>query len=63
MFPFYMILTDFCEKLKAVSFDFWMMENIVALISSSSLPIKLICCFKPGFSNSICFLKPIAISL
>ena len=38
-----------------------MMENIVAPLSSSSLPIKLICSFKSGFSSSICLLKSIAL--
>ena len=51
-----MMLTEICEKLKVVSSDFLMMKSIVAL-SSSSLPIKLICCFKLGFSNSICCLN------
>ena len=40
-----------------------MMKNVVAQLSSSSLPIKAICCFKSGISNSICFLKSFAISL
>ena len=57
-----MILIEFCEKLKVASSDFSMMKNIVAPLSSS-LPIKLICYFKSGFSNSICLLKSIAISL
>ena len=57
-----MILTEFCENSKVVSSDFSMMKNIVAL-SSSSLSIKLIYCFKSGFSNSLCLLKSIAISL
>ena len=39
-----------------------MMKNIVAS-SSSRLPIKLNCCFESGFSNSICLLKSVAISL
>ena len=56
MFPFYMMLADFVKKSKVISFDFPMMKNIVAL-SSSSLPIKLICCLKAGFSNSICCSK------
>ena len=52
----YMIVAEFCEKLKVVSFDFSMMKNIVA----PSLPIKRICC--ESF-NLICLLKSIAISL
>ena len=52
----YMIVAEFCEKLKVVSFDFSMMKNIVA----PSLPIKPICC--ESF-NLICLLKSIAISL
>ena len=70
-FPFYMMLitklnqksvTEFCKNSKVASSDFSMIKNIVAL-SSLSLPIKLICCFKSGFSNSICLLKSIVISL
>ena len=38
-----------------------MIKNIVVL-SSSSLPMKLICWFKSGFSNSICLFKSIAIT-
>ena len=57
-----MILTEFCEKLRVVSSDFSMMKNIVAPLSSSSLPIKLICCFKSGFSNLICLLKSIELA-
>ena len=59
-----MILTEFCEnsKIQIVSSDFSMMKNIVAL-SYQNLPIKLICCFKSGFSNLIYLLKSIAISL
>ena len=56
MFPFYMILTEFCENSKVISCDFSIMKNTVASYSSS-LPIKLICCFKSRFSNSICLLK------
>ena len=48
-----MILIEFREKLKAVSSDFSMIKNMVALLSSSSLPIRLICCFKLGLFNSI----------
>ena len=58
-----MMLTDFFEKLKVVSADFSMMKNIVAPSLSLSLPIKLICCFRSGFFNSVCLLKFIAISL
>ena len=57
-----MIVTEFCKKLKAVSSNFSIMKNIVAL-SSSGFPIKLTCYLKSGFSNSICLLKSIAISL
>ena len=57
-----MIITEFDENSKAVSSDFSMIKNIVAL-SSSSLSIRLIYCFKLGFSNSICLLEAIAISL
>ena len=53
---------EFREKRKVVFSFFSMIKNIVAL-NSSSLPMKLICCFKSGFSNSICLLKSIAISL
>ena len=42
---FFMLLTEFYENSKVVSSDFSMMTNIVAL-SSSCLPITLICCFK-----------------
>ena len=51
-----MILTEFCENSKVISCDFSIMKNTVASYSSS-LPIKLICCFKSRFSNSICLLK------
>ena len=57
-----MIITEFDENSKAVSSDFSMIKNIVAL-SSSSLSIRLIYYFKLGFSNSICLLQAIAISL
>ena len=40
-----MVLTEFYKNSKVVSSDFSMMKNIVAL-SSSRLPITLICCFK-----------------
>ena len=52
MFRFYKILRRFCKNSKVVSSDFSIMKNIFAL-SSSSLSIKLICCLKSGFSNSI----------
>ena len=58
-----MILTEFCEKLKVVSSDFSMIKNIFAPLSSSSLPVKLICCFKLEFSNSTCLLESISINL
>ena len=57
-----MILTESYEKLKVVSSNFSMIKNIVAPLSSLSLPIKMIC-FKSGFSNSVCLLKSIAINL
>ena len=57
-----MILTEFCENSKLFSSDFSMTKNI-AVSSSSSLPIKLISCFKPEFPNSICLLKSIVVSL
>ena len=57
-----MMFTEFFKNAKVVSSDFAMMKNIVAS-SSSSLPIKLNCCFKSGFSNSICLPKSIAICL
>ena len=56
-------VAEFCENSKVISWDFQMMKNIVVLLFISSLPIKLICCFKSGFSNSICLLKSIAINL
>ena len=40
----YMIVTEFCEKLKVVSSDLSIMKNIVAPCLFQSLPIKLICC-------------------
>ena len=58
-----MMLTEFCENSKVVSSDFSMMKNIVAPSSLSSLSIKLIYCYKSGFSNSVCLLKFIPISL
>ena len=71
-FPFYMVriiklnqamVTTFYEYSKVVSSDFSMIKNIVAPSYLSSLPIKLICCLKSGFSNSFCLLKSIAISI
>ena len=62
-FPFYAMPTECCEQLKAVSSDFSIIKNTVAALSLSSLPIKLICCFKSGFSNSICLLKSFTITL
>ena len=38
-------------------------NNIVAPLSLSSLPLKLICCFQSGFSYSIFWFKSMAISL
>ena len=54
--------TEFYQKSKVVSSFFSIIKNIFALLSSS-LRTKLICCFKSGFSNSICLLKYIAINL
>ena len=54
-----MIVTEFCEKLKAVSSDFSMMKNIVAPEFFKTFPIKLICC---GSFNLVCLLKSIAIN-
>ena len=51
-----MMFTEFFKNSIVISSDFSVMKNIVAS-SSSSLPIKLICCFKSRFSNSICLLK------
>ena len=62
MFPFYMMLTNVCKNSRVVSSDFSMIINSDAS-SSSSLLIKLICCFKSVFSNSVYLLKSIAISL
>ena len=58
-----MMHTEFCKTLKVVSSNFSMMKNIVAPLSSSSLLIKLICCFKSEFSSSISLLKSNAINL
>ena len=55
-----MIVTEFCEKLKVVSSDFSIIKNIVAPLSLSSLPIKLICY---GSFNLVCLLKSVAINL
>ena len=56
-------VTEFLENSKVFSSDFSIINNIVAALSLTSTPIKLICCFKAGFYNSICLLKSIAISL
>ena len=56
----YIIVTEFCENLKEVSFDFSIIKNIVALCVFKILAIKLICC---GSFNSICLLKSITNSL
>ena len=50
-------------KIKNCFYWFLNNEKYFAPLSSSSLPIKLIFCFKSEFSNSICLLKSIAISL
>ena len=55
-----MIVTDFCEKLRVVSFDFSMMKNIVAPPVAKSLPIKLIYW---GSFSLVCLLKSITINL
>ena len=60
MFPFYMMLTKCCEKLKVVSTVFHWWKTAPSFLSS--LPIKLICSFKSGFSNSVCLLKSIGIN-
>ena len=52
----------FCGNSKFISSDVSVIKNIVAL-SSSSLPIKLICYFESGFSKSFSLLKSIAINL
>ena len=56
----YMVVTEFCEKLKVVSFDFSIMKNIVAPLALSSFPVKLICC---GSLNLVCVHKSIEINL
>ena len=56
-------VTAFSENSKVVSSDFSLIKNIAAPLYLSSLPKKLICCFKSRFSNSICLLKSIAIIL
>ena len=56
----YMIVTEFCKKLKVVSSDFSIIKNIVAPLLLENLPIKLICC---GSFNLFCLLKSIAINL
>ena len=56
----YMIVTEFCKKLRVVSSDFPMTKNIVAPRLAKNLPIKLISC---GSFNLVCLLKSIAISL
>ena len=69
-FPFYIwhittlnqtTVTAFFENWKILYSNFSMIKNIVAL-PSSGISIKLICCFKSGFSNAICLLKSIAIT-
>ena len=52
----------FFQNSKIISYDFSMMKNIVALSSVTNLPMKLICCFKSWFANSIFLLKSIAIN-
>ena len=60
---FYTMLTRICKKSKVVSSDFSMIKKIVAPLLLSSLKIKLFCCYKSCFSNSICLLKSTAITL
>ena len=55
----YIIVAEFCEKLKVVSSDFSIIKNIVAPLSLSRFPIKLICC---GSFNLVYLLKSIAIT-
>ena len=55
-----MIVTEFCKKLKVVSSDFSIIKNIVAPLSVSSFPIKLIC---RGSFNLVCLLQSNAINL
>ena len=56
----YIIAAEFCEKLKVISFYFSIIKNIVAPLSLSRFPIKLIC---QGSFNLVCLLKSIAINL
>ena len=56
------MVTEFCTNSKVVSSEFSVMKNIAAPCFLSSLPMKLICFFKSGFSNSVCLLKSIAIN-
>ena len=55
-----MIVTEFCEKLKVISFDFAMMQIIVAAVLLQSFPIKLICC---GSFNLVFLLKSITVNV
>ena len=41
----------------------YFVKNQLLQLSSSSIPMKLNCCFKSEFSNSVCLLKSIAINL
>ena len=61
LFPFYIILTALCEKLKVVSSVFSRKKNIVAPSFLSSLPIKLIYFIVSASSNSICLSKSISL--
>ena len=57
----YIIVTEFCEKLKVASSDFSVTNNIVASWSwFSSFPLKLIYC---GSFNLVCLLRSNAINL
>ena len=59
-----MMFAEFCKNSKPVLSDLSVIKNVVApLFCPSSFPNKLICCFKSGSSNSIYWLKSIAISL
>ena len=70
-FPFYIMLikvnqttvTAFCENSKVVSSNFSITKSIVFPVPLSNLPIKLTCCFKSGYFDSISLLKSIPISL
>ena len=57
-------LTVPCEKSKTVSFASSIMKNIIAPLSRSRFPVKLIYCIAFGLgSSACCVLKSIAIIL